>query len=105
MRARAYCAHLSIGHYWALRCMSRYLDQVRGQICCQIDLARSYCHITDLGSGSGRGLVCSMTKIRTDSVAERLGYHCSPAITVGVGYKLEVAWNYLPVSVIQAQFD
>ncbi|GFX95542.1 hypothetical protein TNCV_4825571 [Trichonephila clavipes] len=28
MRARAYCAHPSIRDHWALRCMSRCLDQV-----------------------------------------------------------------------------
>ncbi|GFU90663.1 hypothetical protein TNCV_1942481 [Trichonephila clavipes] len=27
MRARAYCAHPSISHHWALRCMSRCPDQ------------------------------------------------------------------------------
>ncbi|GFV10991.1 hypothetical protein TNCV_2383091 [Trichonephila clavipes] len=28
MRDRAYCAHPSIRDHWALRCMSRYPDQV-----------------------------------------------------------------------------
>ncbi|GFT02686.1 hypothetical protein TNCV_829541 [Trichonephila clavipes] len=28
MRARVYCAHLSIRDHWALRCMSRCTDQV-----------------------------------------------------------------------------
>ncbi|GFS75823.1 hypothetical protein TNCV_4665001 [Trichonephila clavipes] len=28
MRAKAYCAHLSIRNHWTLRCMSRCSDQV-----------------------------------------------------------------------------
>ncbi|GFX42140.1 hypothetical protein TNCV_2135551 [Trichonephila clavipes] len=39
-------------------------------------------------------------------VAERLAYHSSPANTIDeVWHKLEVAWNELPFSVIQVQFD
>ena len=39
-------------------------------------------------------------------VAERLGRHRSPATTIDeVWHRLEAAWNDLPVSVIQAQFD
>ncbi len=39
-------------------------------------------------------------------VSERLGRHRSLATTIEeVWYRLEAAWNELPVSVIQVQFD